>query len=48
MPAPDVPAEPNMVVRGFLFAAIRELVARHWDSFVDAVQQCINWIREML
>ena len=46
-PDPDVPAEPDMVMRGFWFFAIREFV-RNWDSIVDAVRQCINWIREML
>jgi len=47
IPAPDVPAEINMEVRRFSFLAIRELV-RNRDSIVDAVQQCISWIREGL
>ena len=44
---PNLPAEINMEVRRFSFLAIRELV-RNRDSIVDAVQQCISWIREGL
>lgn len=43
-PAPNVPVEPNMVIRGFLFLAIRELV-RNWGSIVEAAQQFVSWIR---
>ena len=46
-PAPDVPVEPNMVMRGFLVFAFRELV-RNKDSIVEAAQQFISWIRDML
>ncbi len=46
-PYPDVPVEPNMVMRGFWFFAFEEFV-RNTGSIVDAVQQFINWVRGML
>ena len=46
-PFPDVPAEPNMVMRGFWFFAFEEFV-RNTGSIVDAVQQFIDWVRDML
>ncbi|MCH7501917.1 MAG: hypothetical protein IIA10_01010 [Proteobacteria bacterium] len=47
MPAPDVPAEINMNVRRLWVLGIGE-IARNRDSIVDAVEQCISWIREIL
>lgn len=47
IPPPDMPAEINMSARRSWFIGIGESV-RNRDLIVDAVRQCISWIREML
>lgn len=47
IPATDLPVEIAMDMRRLWFFGVKELVSNR-DQIIEAVRQCISWLRELL